>query len=144
MVDVRRRSPRDPYALSLGERISARLRRFRRRGYLVAAVVVVGTVALGLIARGGGGRPASLHRWQSGDLVGVEGRVPGSCVSAYPPWSYLLAADQWIICSTNSGYACYRQRMHRLNFKMLAIRRSPFDSDCRAALAVLRKAGLLH
>jgi hypothetical protein len=144
MVDVGRRSPRDPYRLSLGERVSVRLRRLRRRGYLVAAVVVVGAVVVGFIARGGGGRSALLHRWRSGDLVGVEGRVPGSCASAYPPWSYLLTADQWIICSANSSYLCYRQRMHAMNFKVQPIRRSPFDSDCRAALAVLRKAGLLQ
>jgi hypothetical protein len=141
---VQRRSPHDPYRLSLGERISVHFRRFRRRGYLVAAVVVVGAVAVAFITRGGGGRSASLHRWQSGYLVGAEGRAAGSCVSAYPPWSYLLAADQWIICSTKSGYAFYRQRMHGVNFKVRPIRRSAFDSDCRAALAVLRKAGLSH
>ncbi|HWX10296.1 MAG TPA: hypothetical protein VNY33_09975 [Gaiellaceae bacterium] len=141
---MRRRSARDPYRLSLGERVSARLR-FPRRGYLAAAVVVIGVVAAGFIARGGGGGPALLHGWQSGDLVGVESRVPGTCMSAYPPWSNLLTADQWIICSgKSSSYSCYRQRMHRLNFKSLPIRRSPFDSDCRAALAVLRKAGLVQ
>jgi len=114
----------------------------------IAVLVVILAVALtigGYVLFGTSGPPsATLHGWESGDHVGVAGRAPGSCARAYPPWAYLLSADEWIVCATKPGYACYRRRMHAMNFRSAPIRPSSFDPDCRAALAVLRKAGLVE
>jgi hypothetical protein len=105
-----------------------------------AVVVVVGI----LVALPSGGRhSATLHGWSSGDVVaGLRGYAPEACATAFPPWSYRLDADQFIICSGGSKYVCYRQQMHAIK-KPVPIRRSVFDSECRAALAVLQKARLI-
>jgi hypothetical protein len=86
-------------------------------------------------------RSASQHGWQSGVLVAVKGEAPGSCASAHGPDSYLLTAEQWIVCVGGGSPRCYRQRAHAMNFRPQPVRRTRFDSNCRAALAVLRKAG---
>ena len=142
---MRRRRPSDPYRLSIRERIDARARALRRRDLAVLAVGVAAALAVGGYALFGAGGPpsATLHGWQSGDHVGVANRTAGLCARAFPPWAYLLSADEWIVCATKPGYACYRRRMHAMNFRPAPIRPSPFDANCGSALAVLRKAGLL-
>ena len=104
----------------------------------VAAVIAVA------IAVGSGGNSASLGGWQSGDHVAVKGEPAGTCATAYSPTSYQLAGDQWVICGSNGSYRCYLQPMHPINFKAQPIQPTAFDSDCRSALAVLRKAHILH
>jgi hypothetical protein len=140
-----RRRPRDPYGPSLRERIARRIGEHRRRDWVVAALAAVALAVAGYALSVAGGAPtAKLHGWESGVRVAVAGRAAGSCASAYPPWQYLLTADQWIVCAVNPGYACYRQRMHAIQLKAQPIRPSRFDADCRSALAVLRKSGLLR
>ena len=118
----------------------------RRRHVAAFAVVAVALAVAGyvLVIASAGGPSATFNGWQSGDHVGVAGRTAGSCARAYPPWAYLLSADEWIVCATKPGYACYRRRMHTMNFKPAPIRPSSFDANCASALAVLRKAGLLQ
>jgi hypothetical protein len=141
---VRRRRSFDPYRLSMRDRIGRRASAMRRRDIAVVAVVIAVALAIGGYLVFGGPSSATLHGWESGDHVGVAGRAAGSCASAYPPWAYLLSADEWIVCATKPGYACYRRRMHAMNFKPGPIRPNSFDANCGAALAVLRKARLLQ
>jgi hypothetical protein len=131
---------RDRYQRPFVRRVVGRLRSTSRAFYVgvFAVAVVVGV----LVALPRGGRhSATLHGWSSGDVVGLRGYAGEACATAFPPWSGRLDADQFIICSGGSQYVCYRQRMHAIK-KPVPIRRSVFDSECRAALAVLRKAAL--
>jgi hypothetical protein len=122
------------------------LRLLRRRPWLAAAIVaVVAGASLAVFAGPGDVKSASLNGWQSAELVGVPGEAPGTCAAALPPWQARLDSDRWIVCArSGAAYGCYRQRAHALDFKRQSIRPGRFDSDCRAALAVLRKAAILR
>ena len=112
---------------------------------MLVMTVAVALAIGGYLLFGTSGPPsARLHGWESGDQVGVAGRAADSCARAFPPWAYLLSSDEWIVCATKPGYACYRRRMHPMNFRPAPIRPSSFDSNCGSALAVLRKVGLLQ
>jgi hypothetical protein len=128
------------------DQLERRAAAMRRRDIAVLAVVLAIALAIGgYVLFGVSGPPsARLHGWESGDHVGVASRAAGSCARAFPPWAYLLGADEWIVCATKPSYVCYRRRMHTMNFRRAPVRPSFFDADCRAALAVLRKAGLLQ
>jgi hypothetical protein len=106
--------------------------------------LVISAGVVGVLSGPGRGKSASQDGWQSGDLVGVKGEFAGTCAAAYSRTSYMLNGDQWIICGSGGTYRCYRQGMHALDFKQQPIRPSRFDADCRAALAVLRKAQILQ
>jgi hypothetical protein len=130
-----------------GAELAYLARRLRRRPWLSTALVAaIGLgVALAVLGRPHG-KSATLDGWQSVELVGVPGEGAGSCASAYPPWHAQLGAghDQWIVCARAGGYRCYRQLIGATSLASQPIRPSPFGSNCRAALAVLRKAGILR
>lgn len=146
---VRVKPVRDPWRLSRTERFKAWLHHLRRMplDHPVLATLAIGIAVVAVVIAvlpGSGSSSASHDGWQSGALIGVKGEAPGMCASALGPDSSQLSGNQWIVCRTSGGYHCYVQPAHALNFKAQPIRRIAFDSDCRSALLVLRRAAILR